>query len=75
MSSHKTKIEQEIVRSFLENYFKSLIKDLEYIEGGEGSQAFSFSINGKEYINYILIVHNLSMNEKIVLVNRNNLRV
>ena len=50
MSSHKTKIEQEIVRSFLENYFKSLIKDLEYIEGGEGSQAFSFSINGKEYI-------------------------
>ncbi len=50
MSTHKTKIEQQVVISFLEQYFNVLISDLVFIEGGEGSQAFSFSVKNKEYI-------------------------
>ncbi|MDP2788546.1 MAG: aminoglycoside phosphotransferase family protein [bacterium] len=50
MSTHKTKIEQQVVLSFLEQYFNVPISDLVFIEGGEGSQAFSFSTNNKTYV-------------------------
>lgn len=50
MSTVKTKIDQKLVTSFLEGYFNQPIDELIYIEGGEGSQAFSFSANGAEYI-------------------------
>lgn len=50
MSTHKTKIKVEKVASFLENHFNQPIRDLAYIEGGEGSQAFSFGLKNKEYV-------------------------
>ena len=50
MSIVKTRIDQQLVLSFVEEYFKGSVADLAYIDGGEGSQAFSFSVKGKEYI-------------------------
>lgn len=50
MSTHKTKIEQQAVVSFLETHFKESIQDFIFIEGGESSQAFSFSVKNNEYI-------------------------
>jgi hygromycin-B 4-O-kinase len=50
MSTHKTKIDQERILSFIEKYFNQSIIDLVFIEDGEGSQAFSFSIKNKKYI-------------------------
>ncbi|HRH32768.1 MAG TPA: aminoglycoside phosphotransferase family protein [bacterium] len=49
-SIHKTKIEQAAVQSFLESHYKTPISDLVTISGGEGSQAFSFEINGEALI-------------------------
>jgi hygromycin-B 4-O-kinase len=50
MSTVKTKIDQELVLSFLEKYFSEQVSDLIYIKGGEGSQAFSFSVTNKPYV-------------------------
>lgn len=50
MSTVKTKVDQKLVLSFLESYFNGPISELTYIDGGEGSQAFSFCANDAEYI-------------------------
>lgn len=42
MSTVKTKINQEIVFSYIKDNFDSSISNLEFIDGGEMSQAFSF---------------------------------
>lgn len=49
-STHKTKIDQEIVGSFLSSYYRSPISNLSFIGGGEGSQAFSFEAEGENFI-------------------------
>ena len=49
-STHKTTIEREAVISFLNLYYKNPITNLLFIGGGEGSQAFSFEIDQKNFI-------------------------
>ncbi|NMB57512.1 hypothetical protein GYA19_06300 [Candidatus Beckwithbacteria bacterium] len=46
----KTKIETNIVLDFLKNKFDSSINKVEFLTGGEGSQAFSFGNNEKDYV-------------------------
>ena len=49
-STHKTIINKEEVLSFLEKELTQSISDLEFISGGESSQAFSFEIKNEKYI-------------------------
>ena len=49
-STHKTRIEEMHVSGFLEKRFGGAIPSLTFIEGGEGSQAFSFETGGKDLI-------------------------
>lgn len=50
VSTHKTKIEQGTVQLFLDSHYPDPISDLVTISGGEGSQAFSFIVNGEPRI-------------------------
>ncbi len=50
MSTHKTTVDQEIVQNFLKEKFPTGVSDFEMIIGGESSQAYSFSADGKNYI-------------------------
>ncbi len=43
MSTVKTKIEKDIVVSFLKENFDDSVENIEFLEGGEMSQAFSFN--------------------------------
>jgi hygromycin-B 4-O-kinase len=49
-SIHKTKIEQVTAQAFLDSHYKSPVSNLVSILGGEGSQAFSYEINGEKFI-------------------------
>jgi len=49
-STHKTRIEQEAVISFLESHNKEPVSNIEIVAGGEGSQAFSFESNREDLI-------------------------
>jgi hygromycin-B 4-O-kinase len=49
-STHKTRIEQEIVEKFLTEHLQALIQDFAYIAGGEGAQAFSFSTEQGDFV-------------------------
>ena len=42
MSTVKTKIEKNIVFSYIKNNFDNSVSNLNFISGGEMSQAFSF---------------------------------
>lgn len=50
MSTVKTKIKQDIVFSFIKNNFDNSISNLELINGGEMSQAFSFQISKGNFV-------------------------
>ena len=50
MSTVKTKINQDIVFSFVKNNFDDSISNLEFINGGEMSQAFSFQTNRGNFV-------------------------
>lgn len=50
MSTHKTTADQEIIVSFLKDNFSDNISNFEVITGGEGSQAYSFDVEEKQYI-------------------------
>lgn len=50
VSTHKTKIEQTEVENFLNSHYGTSVGNVEYISGGEGSQAFSFKINKEPLI-------------------------
>lgn len=50
MSTHKTIVDQETITSFLNGIFPEGISNFETIKGGEGSQAFSFSVLDDQYI-------------------------
>lgn len=50
MSTHKAKIDLEKLSSFLQEKFSGQSSPPELLPGGESSQAFSFSANGKEYV-------------------------
>lgn len=50
MSNVKTKIDQEIVFSFIKNNFDNSVSNLEFINGGEISQAFSFQTNKGNFV-------------------------
>ena len=50
MSTVKTKIDQEIVFSYIKNNFDNSIFDLEFINGGEMSQAFSFQTSKGNFV-------------------------
>jgi hygromycin-B 4-O-kinase len=50
ISTHKTKIEQGIVQSYLDNLYNNAVSNLMFIAGGEGSQAFSFEVNREKFI-------------------------
>ncbi len=46
----KTQVDERIVHSFLKQFYHQEAEDLLAIHGGEFSQAFSFTINGEEYV-------------------------
>lgn len=50
MSTHKTIIDEELVKYFLKDSFSHDVSNLEKITGGEGSQAYGFKAKTKEYI-------------------------
>jgi hygromycin-B 4-O-kinase len=50
MSTVKTKIDQELVLKFLRENFDAEIKELEFLKGGESSQAFGFNSKGRELV-------------------------
>jgi hygromycin-B 4-O-kinase len=50
MSTVKTKIDQEIVFSYIKNNFDNSISNLEFINGGEMSQAFSFKTDKGNFV-------------------------
>ena len=50
MSTVKTKIDQEIVFSYLKDNFDDSVSNLEFINGGEMSQAFSFETNKGNFV-------------------------
>ncbi len=50
MSTVKIKIEEENVLNFLEKRFKDKVSNFELINGGELSQAFSFSVKNKNLV-------------------------
>lgn len=49
-STVKTKIEQELVVDFLQEHFDNSITEIEFLKGGESSQAFSFNSNGENLV-------------------------
>ncbi|MFA7192182.1 MAG: aminoglycoside phosphotransferase family protein [Candidatus Paceibacterota bacterium] len=50
MSTVKTKIDQSLVLSFLRENFDAEIKELEFLKGGESSQAFAFNSKGMDLV-------------------------
>jgi hygromycin-B 4-O-kinase len=50
MSTHKTTANKETILAFLKEDFSPDISNFETITGGEGSQAYSFRSNDREYI-------------------------
>lgn len=50
MSTVKTKIDQEIVFLYIKNNFDNSISSLDFINGGEMSQAFSFRTNKGNFV-------------------------
>lgn len=50
MSTHKTVVDSEVVINFIKDNFSREISDFEIINGGEGSQAYSFSTPDNQYI-------------------------
>ncbi len=50
VSTHKTNVEQPIVQSFLDNYYKESVSNLTPLAGGEGSQAFGYNVNGQDLV-------------------------
>jgi hygromycin-B 4-O-kinase len=50
VSLTKTKVNEKEVESFLDARFKEQVLDLEAIKGGELSQAFSFSVQGENFV-------------------------
>ncbi|MEI6490790.1 MAG: hypothetical protein WCO16_03440 [bacterium] len=50
MSTHKTTVNQENILTFLKEKFPTGVSNFEIIIGGESSQAYSFSVDGKNYI-------------------------
>ncbi|MCX6755778.1 MAG: aminoglycoside phosphotransferase family protein [Candidatus Nomurabacteria bacterium] len=50
MSTVKTKIDQDLVLSFLRENFDPEIKELEFLKGGESSQAFAFNSKGLDLV-------------------------
>jgi hygromycin-B 4-O-kinase len=50
MSIHKTQIDQGVVLDFLKSTFTVEVLNFEVIRGGEGSQAYSFNVDGKYYV-------------------------
>lgn len=50
MSTHKTVVNSEIVINYLKDNFSEEISAFETINGGEGSQAYSFSTPDNQYI-------------------------
>lgn len=50
MSTHKTVVDSEVVINFLKDNFSKDISDFTVINGGEGSQAYSFSTPDNHYI-------------------------
>ncbi len=50
MSTFKTKIDQEKVLQYLKDSFDDSIDSVEFITGGEGSQAFGFSTENGDFI-------------------------
>jgi hygromycin-B 4-O-kinase len=50
MSLTKTKVEKEAVDDFLKIHFGEQVSNIETIQGGELSQAFSFRIQDEEYV-------------------------
>lgn len=50
MSTVKTKIASEIVLAFLKNNFDNSVESVEFIKGGEMSQAFSFTAKNGNFV-------------------------
>jgi hygromycin-B 4-O-kinase len=50
VSTIKTKVETEAVARAITSHFHSPVRNIEAIQSGESSQAFSFSIDGHEYV-------------------------
>ncbi|MDB4984701.1 MAG: aminoglycoside phosphotransferase family protein [Patescibacteria group bacterium] len=49
-STHKTRVSLDEAESFLASHYGKPVSDLSAISGGEGSQAFSFAIDGEHLI-------------------------
>ncbi len=49
-STHKTSADAELILSFLKESFSDRTSDLEVIAGGEGSQAYGFSVDDSAYV-------------------------
>ncbi len=50
MSDYKTIVDQVDVVAYLQKTFSDKVTDFKVISGGEGSQAYSFSVNKVEYV-------------------------
>ena len=50
MSTFKTKIDQELVTTFLKEKFDNTITQIEFLKGGESSQAFAFQSKGEGFV-------------------------
>ena len=50
MSTVKTKIDQELVLTYLREHFDDAVSSVDFIAGGESSQAFSFHSKGSDFI-------------------------
>ncbi len=50
VSTHKTIINAELVLIFLQGQYQTEVTNLQFITGGEGSQAFSFEVDGGQYV-------------------------
>jgi hygromycin-B 4-O-kinase len=48
--SHKTEINIEVIRDFLTTKFNGNVSKLEFISGGESSQAFGFNVHDEEFV-------------------------
>lgn len=49
-SSYKTRIEPAVVLSFLQSNFDQTVTTIDFISGGESSQAFNFQSNNRDYV-------------------------
>jgi hygromycin-B 4-O-kinase len=71
MSTVKTKIDQSTVLSFLQGYFDGSIKEIEFLKGGEMSQAFGFSFKER---NLVIRINTSSRNFKKDLYAHNHFK-